>query len=143
MIFLRFPITQLSHLLLDHPTVGGALQTLFLLLVVWWAWQYTTWFTNWFDSDAFLVRLTLVGAMLASLMMSVAIPGAFGEQGLMFSLAYVAIQVGRTAFAVLALGSSHPLSGGFRRILAWFAAAGVVWVAGGWSKARRAMPCGY
>ena len=32
-----FAITQLSHLLLDHPTVGGALQTLFLLLIVWWA----------------------------------------------------------------------------------------------------------
>src|SRR4028118_160460 len=100
-----FAITQLSHLLLDHPTVGGALQTLFLLLVVWWAWQYTTWFTNWFDPDALPVRLTLVAVMLASLVMSVAIPGAFGERGLMFALAYVAIQVGRTAFAVLALGA--------------------------------------
>ena len=48
----------------------------------------------------------------------------------MFALAYVAIQVGRTVFAVLALGASHPLSGGFRRILAWFAASGVLWVAG-------------
>ena len=38
-----YAITQLSHLLLDHPTVGGALETLFLLLVVWWAWQYTAW----------------------------------------------------------------------------------------------------
>ena len=125
-----FAITQLSHLLLDHPTVWGALQTLFLLLVVWWAWQYTTWFTNWFDPDSLPVRLTLVAVMLASLVMSVAIPGAFGERGLMFALAYVSIQVGRTAFAVLALGASHPLSGGFQRILAWFAASGVVWVAG-------------
>jgi low temperature requirement protein LtrA len=125
-----FAITQLSHLLLDHPTVGGALQTLFLLLVVWWAWQYTTWFTNWFDPDALQVRLTLVAVMLASLVMSVAIPEAFGERGLMFALAYVAIQVGRTAFAVLALGESHPLGGGFRRILCWFAASGVLWVAG-------------
>src|SRR5215203_4562556 len=125
-----FAITQLSHLLLDHPTVWGALQTLFLLLVVWWAWQYTTWFTNWFDPDSLPVRLTLVAVMLASLVMSVAIPGAFGERGLMFALGYVAIQVGRTAFAVLALGASHPLSGGFQRILAWFAASGVVWIAG-------------
>jgi low temperature requirement protein LtrA len=69
--------------------------------------------------------------MLASLVMSVAIPEAFGERGLMFALAYVAIQVGRTAFAVLALGASHPLGGTFRRILCWFAAAGVLWVAGG------------
>ena len=126
-----YAITQLSHLLLGHPTVGGGLQTLFLLLVVWWAWQYTTWFTNWFDPDALLVRLVLVAVMLASLVMSVAIPGAFGERGLLFALAYVAIQVGRTGFAVLTLDKHHPLSGGFRRILVWFAAAGVLWVAGG------------
>jgi low temperature requirement protein LtrA len=48
-----FAITQLSHLLLDHLTVGGALETLFLLLAVWWAWVYTTWVTNWFDPDCF------------------------------------------------------------------------------------------
>src|SRR5215212_4835786 len=101
-----FAITQLSHLLLDHLTVWGVLQTVFLLLVVWWAWQYTTWFTNWFDPDLLPVRLTLV------------------------ALAYVAIQVGRTAFAILTLGASHPLSSGFRRILAWFVASGVVWVTG-------------
>jgi low temperature requirement protein LtrA len=126
-----FAIIQLSHLLLKHPTLGGAFQTLFLLLVVWWAWQYTTWFTNWFDPDVLPVRLMLGAVMLASLVMSVAIPEAFGERGLMFALAYVAIQLGRTVFAVLALGASHPLSAGFRRILAWFAAAGVLWVAGG------------
>jgi low temperature requirement protein LtrA len=49
----------------------------------------------------------------------------------MFALAYVAIQVGRTGFAVLTLNASHPLGGGFRRILAWFAASGLLWVAGG------------
>ena len=44
-----FAITQLSHLLVEHLTWEGAAQTLFLLLVVWWAWIYTTWMTNWFD----------------------------------------------------------------------------------------------
>src|SRR5829696_1797911 len=91
-----FAITQLSHLLLNHPTVGGALETLFLLLVVWWAWQYTTWFTNWFDPDALPVRLMLGGVMLASLVMSVPIPEAFGERGgPIFAPAYGEIQVGR------------------------------------------------
>ena len=129
-----FAVTQLSHLLLNHPSFGGALQTLFLLLVVWWAWQYTAWFTNWFHPDTQYVRLVLVAVMLASLVMSAAIPAAFGEWGLVFALAYVAIQAGRTAFAVLALGASHPLSGVFWRILAWFAASGVLWVAGGLSE---------
>ena len=127
-----FAVTQLSHLLLDHLSVRGVLETLFLLLAVWWAWVYTAWFTNWFDPDRLPVRLVLVAVMLASLLMSVAIPEAFGERALMFALAYVAIQIGRTAFAALALyGASHPLSGTFWRILAWFVAAGVLWVAGG------------
>ena len=126
-----FAVTQLSHLLLDHLSIRGVLETLFLLLAVWWAWVYTAWFTNWFDPDRLPVRLVLVAVMLASLLMSVAIPEAFGERGLMFALAFVAIQVGRTAFAVLTLGASHPLSGTFWRILAWLVAAGVLWVAGG------------
>jgi low temperature requirement protein LtrA len=126
-----FAVTKLSHLLLDHLSVRGVLETLFLLLAVWWAWVYTAWFTNWFDPDRLPVRLVLVAVMLASLLMSVAIPEAFGERGLMFALAYVAIQVGRTAFAVLTLGASNLLSGTFWRILAWFVATGALWVAGG------------
>src|SRR3712207_1923701 len=73
--------------------------------------------------------------MLASLLMSVAIPEAFGERGLMFALAYVAIQVGRTAFTFVALrkslGGTHPLSRTFQRILTWFVGAGVLWIIGG------------
>src|SRR5215210_191083 len=86
-----FAVTQLSHLLLGHPTPGGALGTLFLLLVVWRAWVDTTWVTNWFDPDRLPVRLLLVALMLVSLVMSVAIPEAFGAGGLMFALAYVTI----------------------------------------------------
>ncbi|MGH3089142.1 MAG: low temperature requirement protein A, partial [Rubrobacteraceae bacterium] len=55
-----FAVTQLSHRLLDHLTVVGALETLFLLLAVWWAWVYTTWVTNWLDPDRLPVRVALV-----------------------------------------------------------------------------------
>jgi low temperature requirement protein LtrA len=126
-----FAVTQLSHRLLDHLTVGGVLETLFLLLVVWWAWVYTIWVTNWFDPDQLALRLLLVSVMLASLVMSVAIPEAFGERGLIFAAAYVAIQVGRTLFVVLALGKSSSLGRNFQRILAWFAIPAVLWMAGG------------
>ncbi len=40
-------VTQLSRLLIDHLTFAGAGRTAFLLLVVWWAWIYTTWMVNW------------------------------------------------------------------------------------------------
>ena len=77
----------------------------------------------------------LIAVMLASLVMSVAIPEAFGKRGLMFALAYVAIQVGRTAFVFVtlnrSLGPSHPLSRTFQRILAWFLIPAVLWIVGG------------
>jgi low temperature requirement protein LtrA len=130
-----FAVTQLSHRLLDHLTVRGVLETLMLLLAVWGVWIYTAWFTNWFDPTRLAVRLVLVAVMLASLLMSVAIPAAFGERGLMFALAYVVIQVGRTAFTFIAfrksLGASHPLSRNFQRVLCWLGAAGVLWIIGG------------
>ena len=92
-----FAVTQLSHRLLDEPIVVRILETLLLVLVVWSAWVTTTWVTNWFDPNRLSVRLMLVSVMFASLFMSVAIPEAFGERGLMFALAYVTIQVRRAA----------------------------------------------
>jgi low temperature requirement protein LtrA len=125
-----FAVTQLSHRLLEHLTIGSTLGTLLLLVAVWRAWVDTTWVTNWFDPDRTPVRLLLIALMLVSLVMSVAIPQAFGEGGLMFAIAYVTIQVGRTAFVVLALESSS-LGRNFQRYLAWFAIPAVLWVAGG------------
>ena len=89
-----FAVTQLSHLLFDDLTWAGAARTAFLLVVVWWAWIYTTWMVNWFDPDSTAVRLVLIGVMLASLLMAAALPEAFGEHGLLFAGAYVALQVG-------------------------------------------------
>ena len=76
-----FAITQVSHLLLDNLTWEGAGQASLVLLVVWWAWNYTTWVTNELDPDATAVRLLLMGIMLGSLVMAVAIPQAFARTG--------------------------------------------------------------
>jgi len=127
-----FAITQVSHLLLDDLTWSGAARALLVLLVVWWAWNYTTWVTNELDPDSIVVRMVLIGLMLATLLMAVAIPEAFGEHALLFVGSYVAIQVGRHAF--LTFGSAE--RGTIEReragrILIWFAAAGVLWIAGG------------
>jgi low temperature requirement protein LtrA len=130
-----FALAQLSHRLLELLTVSSALETLFLLLAVWWAWIRTTWFTSWFDPDRLPVRLVVIAVMLACLVMSAAIPTAFGEGGLMFALAFVTVQVGRTGFILVAvrrsLGTSHPLSRNFQRVLYWLVASGVIWIIGG------------
>ena len=90
-----FAVTQVSHVLLTDLTWSGAGQALIVLLVVWWAWTYTTWVTNELDTESTPVRLVLLAIMFASLLMAVAIPEAFGSRALLFAGAYVAIQVGR------------------------------------------------
>ena len=126
-----FAITQVSHLLLEDVSWEGAGHATLALLVVWWAWNYTTWVTNELDPDSIVVRLVLIGVMLGSLLMAVAIPQAFGAHALLFAGSYVAIQLGRHAF--LTFGSAE---GGTiereraGRILAWFVAAGTLWIGG-------------
>lgn len=124
-------ITQVSHLLLSDLTWEGAGQSLIILLVVWWAWQYTTWVTNELDPQDLSVRILMLALMMGSLLMSVAIPEAFGDRALLFAGSYVAIQVGRHAFLTFAAGAPGSIERERAgRILTWFCASGVLWIAG-------------
>jgi low temperature requirement protein LtrA len=126
-----FAITQVSHLLLAHLTWTGVLQSLIVLLTVYWSWNYTTWTTNELDTETIPVRLLLLGLMLVSLLMSVAIPKAFEDQALLFAGSYVAIQVGRHFFLTFVAadgGTVERERAG--RILTWFVVVGVIWIAG-------------
>jgi low temperature requirement protein LtrA len=126
-----FAVTQLSHGLMVHPTLLGVVETGLLLMAVWWAWIFTAWVTNWLDPERSPVRIMLFVAMVVGMVLTMSIPKAFGERGLIFALAFVAIQLGRSVFTAWAM-RGHPFqSRNFIRISAWFAASGVLWIAGG------------
>jgi low temperature requirement protein LtrA len=125
-----FSVTQISHFLLHDLSATGAFEALLLWFAVWLGWQYTAWVTNWFDPDTPPIRLMLFGLMLLGLLMASAIPQAFGERALLFAGAYVAIQVGRSFYALLQLGAGHALTPNFRRILGWVCISAVFWIGG-------------
>jgi low temperature requirement protein LtrA len=126
-----FAVTQISHHLLEHLTWEGAGQSALLLMVVWWSWNYTTWVTNELDPESPVVRLLMIALMLASLMMAVAIPHAFGGQALLFVGSYLVIQLGRHTFLAFVASAPGELARErAARILIWFVYAGVFWVAG-------------
>ena len=102
-----FAVTQLSHGLLEHLTLLGALQTGLLMMAVWWAWIDTTWITNWLDPERPPVRLLLFALMLAGLVLSASIPKAFENRALPLALAYVLMQTGRNLFMLWALRASR------------------------------------
>jgi low temperature requirement protein LtrA len=126
-----FAITQVSHLLLEHLTWTGVLQSLIVLCAVYWSWNYTTWTTNELDTETVPVRLLLLGLMLVSLLMSVAIPQAFETHALLFAGSYVAIQVGRHFFLTFIAADGGTIERERAgRILTWFVVVGALWIAG-------------
>ena len=125
-----FVVTQLSHAVIGHPTAEGLLHAGLLLLAVWWAWVYTAWVTNWMDPERAPVRIMLFVMMAAGLVLSAAIPDAFGKRGLVFAAAYVFIQVGRTLFFLVSVWRERDHRLNFIRILAWLVVSGVIWIAG-------------
>lgn len=91
-------ITQCTALMSHNQTWEGLIQGLLVLGVVWWAWVGYAWLTSVIDPEAEEVRLVIFVAMAALLIVSLAIPEAFGELGLVFALA---IGVFRTAHIAL------------------------------------------
>jgi low temperature requirement protein LtrA len=130
-------IIQLSHSLAAHYSLLGLAEAAILMLAVWWVWIYTTWATNWLDPDKAPVRVLLFVLMFLGLMLSIAIPSAFGAAGWLFAVTYVAMQVGRSAFAAYVMRRDWPEnSRNFTRITAWTVFSAVFWLAGGLAEAE-------
>jgi low temperature requirement protein LtrA len=124
-----FAVTQLSHHLLADLTWSGAAETAFLLVAVYWAWNYTTWMANWFDPEVPAVRLVLVFVMLASLLMAVAVPAGFGDHAMLFAASYCALQIARNGF-VVAVTPAGRFNRLFQQILTWSILSAPLWIGG-------------
>lgn len=126
-----FAITQLSHHLLADLTFDGAGQTVLLLMAIWMIWLHTTWVTNWLDPLRTPVRAMLLVQMLGSLIVSAAIPEAFGPSGLVLAAAIAVIQISRTLFMIAALRNRSPANElNYQRILVWIILSSVLWLVG-------------
>jgi low temperature requirement protein LtrA len=124
-----FAIGQLSHHLLEHVDLRTGTETVIMALAVVYAWYMTAWGANWLEPDRLPVRMLLVGLMFASLLMSVAIGDAFDGRAWLFVSGYLLLQVGRSAFLIVAL-RGRPLGEHFVNDLVWELLTGGLWVAG-------------
>jgi low temperature requirement protein LtrA len=86
-----FTITELTSVLADHPTGRGLLRATLMLVVIWWMYGGYAWLTNVVAPDRLAYQLLLLGGMAGFLVISLAIPTAFGSGGLAFGLAYLAV----------------------------------------------------
>src|SRR3954451_14159154 len=88
-----FAITQVTTLMAHDPTWRGLGQGLLVLSALWWGWAAYSWLTNTIDPEEGGARLAMLAAMASALVASLAVPGAFGHDALLFALAYTALRV--------------------------------------------------
>ena len=87
-----FALTQVTASMAYDPTGEGILKGLLVLTAIWWAWGAYSWLTNEIDTSRWAVRLPMFGAMAAMLVVSLATPGAFGDDAVLFAVAYFMVR---------------------------------------------------
>jgi low temperature requirement protein LtrA len=102
-----FAITQVTSLMSADPTWSGLGRGLLVLAALWWAWAAYAWLTNTLEPEAGTVRLAMLSAMAAMLLVALAVPEAFGADGVLFGLAYFAVRVIHLALYAIA-GKGDP-----------------------------------
>jgi low temperature requirement protein LtrA len=115
-------ITQCTVLMADNPNWEGLAQGLLVLGVLWWSWVGYSWLTSVVDPEEGLVRFAIFGAMAALLVVSLCVPQAFGDLGLLFACAYMVVRLGQTVLLYSA-GRDDP---GLRRSVAGLAVGTLV-----------------
>ena len=100
-----FALTQVTARLADDLSWGGLLRGMLVLAAIWWAWAAYAWLTNEVDGRRWTVRVAIFGAMIAMLIASLAVPGAFGDDALLFACAYLGVRL--MHIGLFAAGSEH------------------------------------
>jgi low temperature requirement protein LtrA len=87
-----FALTQVTAFMADDPTFAGMGRGLVILAIVWWAWGGYAWLTTTVDPELGKPRVVMFLAMGAFLVVALATPRAFGEDGVLWGVAYLAVR---------------------------------------------------
>src|SRR5262245_52823067 len=84
-----FAFTQVATLLADDPTFAGIGRGVLVLGALWWAWNAYSWLTNVVDPEEGVVGVALLVALIAMFIAALVVPGAFGDEGVLFGVAFL------------------------------------------------------
>jgi low temperature requirement protein LtrA len=123
-------ITQCTALMAAEATWTRLAEGALVLALLWWAWTAYAWLTSVVDPEEGAVRIALIAAMAALLIVALTVPEAFDDRALEFALAYSAVRAGHIALFVLASRDDPRLRSSVRG-LAVGTAAGCALLVGG------------
>jgi low temperature requirement protein LtrA len=85
-----FALTQVTLLMSNDPSWAGLGEGILVLVALWWAWGAYAWLTNYVAAEEDRERMLVFAAMGAFLVAALAVPEAFGDDALLFAIAYAA-----------------------------------------------------
>ncbi|HEY1478659.1 MAG TPA: low temperature requirement protein A, partial [Gaiellales bacterium] len=94
-------ITQCTAVMAHDPTWAGLGKGLLLLGILWWTWIGYAWLTSVVDPEEGVVRLVIIAAMAALLVVSLCLPHAIGDRGLLFACAIAVVRAMHIALFIL------------------------------------------
>jgi low temperature requirement protein LtrA len=89
---------------------------LLVLAALWWAWTGYAWLTNTLEPEAGPVRAAMVAAMAAMLVVALAVPEAFDDDGVLFAVAFLIVRLLHLQLYVLAGKRDPDLLGAVLRL---------------------------
>ncbi|MEU8088173.1 low temperature requirement protein A [Micromonospora sp. NPDC049101] len=129
-----FALNRVSQRLVEELTerrvvLVEAAETLLLLLAFMVLWFVTAWVTDLYDPQRPQLQLLVYTAMLGALVMTVAVPQAFGDRGMAFAGAYVAVHIIR-GLVIVPMLRGHEAQRRAAGVFFWFTLSAVPWIAG-------------
>lgn len=114
-----FAFTQVATLLANEPTFAGIGRGVLVLAALWWAWSAYAWFTNIVDPEEGMVGAALLVALIAMFIAALAVPGVFGEEGVLFGAAFFVVCAIHLGLYALAGRGNPDLLGAVLRLAPW------------------------
>ena len=114
-----FAFTQVTTLLSHSPTWRGLGQALLILAATWWAWASYAWLTNTIDPEEGALLAALLVATGAMFIAALAVPEAFGDEGVVFGVAFLVVGAMQATLFALSSRGDPDLFRAVLRVAPW------------------------
>jgi low temperature requirement protein LtrA len=132
-----FAFTQVATLLADDATWAGIGRGVLVLAALWWPWTAYAWLTNNVDPEESVVGAALLVALIAMFVAALAVPGAFGDDGVLFGVAILVVVAMHLALYALAGRGNPDLLRAVLRLAPWTLLGSLLIVVAGFTDGAR------
>jgi low temperature requirement protein LtrA len=114
-----FAFTQVTTLLAEDATFAGVGRSVLVLGALWWPWTAYAWLTNTVDPEEGFVGAALLVALIAMFVAALAVPGVFGDDGVLFGAFFLVVVAVHLALYALAGRGDRDLFAAVLRLAPW------------------------